>query len=66
MNPSEEGYGAYVVAQPKGKQGGYELSCPFPEWAIFTEIRIRRFFFITYAWIRYPRKMWKGRRRSRE
>ena len=64
--PSEEGYGAFVVAHQKGKQHGYELSCPFPEWAIFTEMRIRRFFLVTYAWIRYPREMLKGRRRSRK
>ena len=57
--PTDGSYGAYVVAQPRGKQGGFQVSCPFPRWAIFTEMRIRRFCLGCYAWVRFPKKMWQ-------
>lgn len=52
--PSEEGYGAYIVVQPRGKEGGWQLSCPFPKWMIFTEMKIRRACLTIYCHFRHP------------
>ena len=64
--PTDGSYGAYVVAQPRGKQGGFQVGCPFPRWATFTEIHIRRFCLACYAWVRFPIQMWQGRRRAKQ
>ena len=57
--PTDGRGGAYVLAQPRGKVGGYQLSCPFPNWAILTELRIRRSYLYLYGWVRFPREMFR-------
>ena len=56
--PTDGRGGAYVVAQPRGKQGGYQVSCPFPKWMALTEMWVRRFGVHITAWVRHPHKMW--------
>lgn len=57
--PTDGRGGAYVIAQPRGRKGGYQVPCPFPRWMIHTEMRITRFCLSVTAWIRHPRKMWQ-------
>lgn len=39
----------YIVYRQRGKEGGFQLSCPFPRWMILTEHRIRSFFSRNYG-----------------
>ena len=54
----EESDGVYrFVVRPHGYNHGWELSCPFPRWLIFAEMRMRRFCLYVYRCFRFPLKM---------
>lgn len=70
-SPSDGRGGAYVVAQPRGKKGGWQLSCPFPKWMTTTEMRIRSTCLYLISWVRFPRQMlqhqkWKFETRKKQ
>lgn len=49
----------YVVAQPHGRKGGFQVSVPFPRWMIRTEMWIRRTCLSIYVHFRHPLKKWE-------